>query len=149
MVFSVFSDAYYMKEALKEAEKAFELDEVPVGAIVVVDNYIIARSHNLTERLMDVTAHAEMQVITAAANHIGGKYLTDCTLFVTVEPCLMCATAMHWAQLGKLVYGAQDPKKGFSNYGDKILHPQTEVVQGFKHKECAELMARFFKGKRD
>lgn len=148
MELSVFSDAHYMKEALKEAQKAYELDEVPVGAVVVVDNYIIARAHNLTERLMDVTAHAEMQAITAAANHIGGKYLTDCTLYVTLEPCLMCATAMHWAQLGKLVFGADDPKKGFSNYGKNILHPQTEVVQGLKKEECAELMANFFKGKR-
>ena len=124
------TDIEYMKMALVEAQKAFEKDEVPIGAIVVCKGRIIARAHNLTEMLNDVTAHAEMQAITAAATNIGGKYLNDCTLYVTVEPCPMCAGAIAWSQLGKLVYGAEDEKRGYHRYAPDVLHPKTEVVRG-------------------
>ncbi len=137
-----------MKEALKEAQKSFDMDEIPVGAVVVCQNQIIARAHNLTERLNDVTAHAEMQVITAAANSLGGKYLNECTLYVTLEPCVMCAGAIQWAQLGKLVYGAFDKNKGFTNIGKKIMHPKTEVYGGVLSEECAALLKDFFSAKR-
>lgn len=137
-----------MKEALKEARKAFELDEVPVGAVVVLDDMIIARAHNLTERLNDVTAHAEMQAITAAANYLGGKYLDECILYVTIEPCVMCAGASLWAQTGAVVYGAKDEKKGFSRTSDKILHPKTNLISGILEEECATLMKEFFRKKR-
>ncbi len=142
------SDEFYMREALKEANKAFSIDEIPVGAVVVCNDRIIARAHNLTERLNDVTAHAEMQAFTAAANHLGGKYLDDCTLYVTLEPCVMCAGAAFWTQLGKLVYGAKDEKRGFTMTGVNLLHPKTEVVSGILNKECASLLTKFFKSKR-
>lgn len=141
-------DVLYMKQALQEAKKAFERGEVPVGAVVVCKNRVIARSHNLTETLNDVTAHAEMQAITAAANYLGGKYLTDCTLYVTVEPCVMCAGAIAWAQMGRLVYGASDEKRGFRRLAPTSLHPKTVLQQGLLEEECALLMKEFFKQRR-
>lgn len=137
-----------MRKALEEARRAFEADEIPVGAVVVCGDQIIARGHNLTEMLHDVTAHAEMQAITAAAEHLGGKYLDVCTLYVTVEPCIMCAGAIGWAQLGRLVYGASDPKRGFSFFAPKALHPKTKVVSGVLEEECGALMKAFFQRKR-
>ena len=148
MEMQLFSDEYFMKEALKEAQKAFEKDEVPVGAIIVWNNRIIARAHNLTETLTDVTAHAEMQAFTAASNAIGGKYLDECTLYVTVEPCVMCAGAAYWTQLGKLVFGTADEERGYSLINDNILHPRTEVVTGVLENECATIMKTFFRKKR-
>ena len=136
-----------MKKALQEAEMAFEKDEIPVGAIVVIDNKVIARSHNLTELLNDVTAHAEMQAITSAANFLGGKYLKGCTLYVTLEPCQMCAGALYWSQISKIVIGASDEKRGYKALGTH-LHPKTEVISGILEKECAELMTNFFQKKR-
>lgn len=144
----LYSDAYFMNEALKEAQKAYEADEVPVGALVVANNRIIARAHNLTERLNDVTAHAEMQVITAAANALGGKYLTDCTLYVTLEPCPMCAGALHWTHITKIVYGARDEKRGYSQVAAHMLHPKTQVEGGVLEQECAHLLKSFFLSKR-
>ena len=138
----------FMRQALLEAEKAFERDEVPVGAVVVCQGRIIARGHNLTETLTDVTAHAEMQAITAAANFLGGKYLNECTLYVTVEPCVMCAGAIAWSQLGKLVYGAIDEKRGFTRFAPHSLHPKTEIISGILEDECKKLMKEFFKKKR-
>lgn len=142
------TDQEYMQKALIEAKQAFEEGEVPVGAVIVCRDRIIARAHNLTERLTDVTAHAEMQAITAAANALGGKYLTDCTLYVTVEPCVMCAGALAWAQLSRIVYGASDPKRGFSVFAPNALHPRTEVTKGVLAKECANLMKDFFQRRR-
>ena len=142
------TDVDYMKQALVEATKAFDRDEVPVGAVVVCRDRIIARSHNLTELLNDVTAHAEMQAITSSAEALGGKYLDTCTLYVTVEPCVMCAGAIGWSQLGRLVYGASDPKRGYSVYAPQALHPKTVVVRGVMEEECASLMKSFFKRKR-
>lgn len=136
-----------MKEALKEARKAFDADEVPIGAVIVSNNTMIARAHNSTERLNDVTAHAEMLAFTAAADSIGGKYLKDCTLYVTVEPCVMCAGASYWTQLKRVVYGARDDKRGFSGCGVK-LHPSTLITEGVLQEQCAELMQKFFKSKR-
>ena len=136
-----------MQEALREAIKAYDMDEVPVGAVVVCNNRIIARAHNLTERLNDVTAHAEMQAITAAANYLGAKYLRDCTLYVTLEPCTMCAGALFWSQVSKVVYGAADTKRGFNTTGGS-LHPKTEVIAGVMQEPCAELLSDFFKNKR-
>jgi tRNA(adenine34) deaminase len=138
----------YMKAALEEAGKAFDRDEVPVGAVVVCRDIIIARAHNLTETLKDPTAHAEMQAITAATNWLGGKYLTGCTIYVTIEPCAMCAGAIGWSQARELVYGAPDEKKGYSGISDKLLHPKTRVINGILEKECTEIMVRFFKKKR-
>jgi len=143
-----FSDEYFMNEALKEAQKAFDDGEVPVGAVVVSNQLVIARAHNLTERLNDSTAHAEMLAITAAENYLGGKYLSDCTLFVTLEPCLMCAGAIHWAQLGRVVWGAADPKRGFSAYTQHPFHPKTTITKNFKAAESAALLTSFFKDKR-
>lgn len=137
-----------MKRAFAEAVVAFEKGEVPVGAVVVCNGKIIARAHNLTETLNDVTAHAEMQSITAAANLLGGKYLTDCTLYVTLEPCVMCAGALGWAQIGKIVYGASDEKRGFKKFAANSLHPKTEVVGGILAIECSELIQEFFRQKR-
>lgn len=137
-----------MHEALKEAHKAVLADEVPVGAIIVCDNQIIARAHNYTERLNDVTAHAEMQVFTSAADYLGGKYLNECTLYVTLEPCNMCAGASYWTQLKKVVFGASDKKRGFSNLKENILHPKTVVVSRLLEKECSEILKEFFKKKR-
>ena len=142
-----FSDEYFMKKALQEAELAFEKGEIPVGALIVVDNKIIARTHNLTELLNDVTAHAEMQAITSAANFLGGKYLTGCTLYVTLEPCQMCAGALYWSQISKIVFGASDENRGFDNMGTQ-LHPKTTVVRGVLAEEAANLMKSFFAGKR-
>ena len=136
-----------MKKALQEAELAFEKDEIPVGALIVIDNKIIARGHNLTEMLNDVTAHAEMQAITAAANFLGGKYLTGCTLYVTLEPCQMCAGALYWSQISKIVFGASDEHRGFEKMGTQ-LHPKTTVVRGVLAEEASELMKRFFARKR-
>ena len=142
-----FTDEYFMKKALHEAEMAFEKDEIPVGALIVIDNKVIARGHNLTEMLNDVTAHAEMQAITAAANFLGGKYLTGCTLYVTLEPCQMCAGALYWSQISKIVYGASDENRGFTTMGTQ-LHPKTTVVREVLSNEASELMKRFFAKKR-
>ena len=144
---NIFTDEYFMKKALQEAEMAFEKGEIPVGAVIVVNNTIIARSHNLTEMLNDVTAHAEMQSITAAANFLGGKYLKDCTLYVTLEPCQMCAGALYWSQITKIVFGARDEQRGFMIMGTK-LHPKTAVVSGVMANEAADLMKRFFISRR-
>lgn len=138
----------YMRTALAQAAQAYEDDEVPVGAVIVCNGRIIARAYNMTERLKDPTAHAEMQAITMATEHLGGKYLTECELYVTVEPCPMCAAALGWAQIRKVVYGAPDPKKGFTLYSPSLLHPKTSVVSGVLAEECARLMSDFFKGKR-
>ncbi len=143
-----FDDEYFMRLALAEAEEAYAADEVPIGAVVVADNEIIGRGHNLTQTLNDVTAHAEMQAITAAAANLGAKYLNDCTLYVTLEPCVMCAGAIAWAQLGRLVYAAADPKKGYSLLQKNILHPKTEVVAGILEKESSALLKQFFQNKR-
>ncbi len=144
----LYSDDYFMNEALKEARKAFDADEVPVGAVIVADKKIIARAHNFTERLIDVTAHAEMQAITAAANAIGGKYLNDCTLYVTLEPCLMCAGALQWSHITKIIYGASDEKKGFSKIHQPVLHPKTTVIKGVLENECSKILKDFFQSKR-
>ena len=141
-------DNFYMKQALVEARKAAERGEVPVGAIVVCKERIIARAHNLTETLTDVTAHAEMQAITAAASTLGGKYLNECTLYVTVEPCVMCAGAIAWAQMGRLVFGAEDEKRGYQRYAPQALHPKTVVVKGILADDCAALMKDFVAAKR-
>ena len=143
------NDEYFMKEALKEARKALEADEVPVGAVIVCDQRIIARTYNLTETLNDVTAHAEMQAFTSAANHLGAKYLNECTLYVTLEPCSMCAGASFWAQIGKIVYGASDEKRGYTSIDAAILHPKTEIVSGVLEEECSGILKEFFKAKRD
>ena len=144
----MFDDAYFMKKALVEAKVAFDMDEIPVGAVVVCQNQIIARAHNLTEQLTDVTAHAEMQAITAAANYLGGKYLTDCTLYVTVEPCVMCAGALGWSQIGRVVFGARDEKRGFQKLAPEAMHVKTELVSGILADECGALMQDFFARKR-
>jgi tRNA(adenine34) deaminase len=146
--YSLYSDEYFMNEALKEAFKALEKDEVPIGAVVVIENRIIARAHNLTETLNDVTAHAEMQAFTAASDYLGGKYLQECTLFVTLEPCVMCAGAAFWAQLGKLVFGADDKKRGYLLIPEKLLHPKTKVTPGILSEQSAILLKEFFKKKR-
>ena len=149
MEIPLLSDEHFMREALKEAQKAFDVDEVPVGTVIVCNNQIIARAHNLTECLNDVTAHAEMQGITSAANFLNGKYLNECTLYVTLEPCLMCAGAIAWSQLGKLVYGASDTKRGFKLLDEKkVLHPKTIVKSGVLEEECATLIKTFFQNKR-
>lgn len=149
MQLTEFSDEHFMKQAIKEAQMALSKDEVPVGAVVVSNNVIIARSHNLTELLLDVTAHAEMQAITAAANHIGVKYLDKCTLYVTLEPCVMCAGALFWSQIGKIVYGATDEKRGASAVGKILYHPKTTVVGGIMADECGKMLSDFFKSKRN
>jgi len=142
------TDEFFMREALKEARKAFDKDEVPVGAVIVAGDRVIARACNLTETLTDVTAHAEMQAITAAASYLGGKYLKECTLYVTLEPCLMCAGALYWAQIARIVYGATDVKRGFSLFPASPLHPTTTSTAGILEKECAALLSDFFKKKR-
>lgn len=144
----LYTDAFFMREALKEAQKAYDADEVPVGAVIVANHKVIARSHNLTELLKDVTAHAEMQAITSAANFLGGKYLVNCTLYVTLEPCVMCAGALSWSQISKIIYGATDEKKGYSLLKHNLLHPKTEVVSGVLTDECSELIRKFFAEKR-
>lgn len=147
--YPLFSDEYFMNEALKEAHKAMEKDEVPVGAVVVCENRIIARAHNLTETLNDVTAHAEMQAFTAASDYLGGKYLHECVLFVTLEPCLMCAGAAFWAQLSGIVYGARDEKRGYLLVRQEVLHPRTKVSGGVLAEECSSLLKSFFARKRE
>lgn len=145
----IVPDEFFMNEALKEAHKALEQDEVPIGAIVVHNGRIIGRGHNLTERLNDVTAHAEMQAFTAAANYTGGKYLKDCTLYVTMEPCVMCAGASYWTQISRIVYGANDPQRGFSLIKQRITHPRTEICSGIRAHECGQLVRDFFQKKRN
>ena len=141
-------DTYFMKAALEEAVRAFERQEVPVGAVVVCNDRIIARAHNLTETLNDPTAHAEMQAITAAANYLGGKYLSECSIYITLEPCPMCAGALNWSQVSEIIYGADDVKRGYSLIRGKLLHPKTRVRKGILADECSELMQRFFRAKR-
>ena len=145
---SIAPDEFFMNEAIKEAKHALKLGEIPIGAVIVCNGEIIGRGHNLTERLNDVTAHAEMQAFTAAANHLGGKYLNECTLYVTIEPCPMCAGASFWTQLGKIVYGAKDEKRGYSILNPSIAHPKTKIVSGILSEECGALMSEFFKKKR-
>ncbi len=144
----LFSDTHFMREALKEAQQAYEAGEVPVGAVVVCEGRILARAHNQTERLGDVTAHAEVLALTAAATHLGSKYLDTCTLYVTLEPCVMCAGALAWAQLGRLVYGAADERRGFMRFGKELLHPRTRIEYGVLHEECAALLRAFFAERR-
>jgi len=144
---NIFNDTYFMRRALQEAEIAIDKGEIPVGAVIVIDNKVIARGHNLTEMLVDVTAHAEMQAITAAANFLGGKYLIGCTLYVTLEPCQMCAGALYWSQISKIVYGASDEHRGFKKMGTQ-LHPKTKVLGGVLAEEATELMKRFFASRR-
>ncbi len=145
---SVLSDSFFMQEALKEAQKAFHSDEVPVGAVVVCGNRIIARAHNQTEKLQDSSAHAEMLAITAASAAMGSKWLEECALFVTLEPCVMCAGAIYWSRVGRLVYGASDDKRGFMRYGKELLHPTTKVEFGILYEECGALLSTFFTHKR-
>lgn len=143
-----FSDEYYMRKALQEAQTAFEAGEVPVGAIVVANNHIIAKAHNQTELLTDVTAHAEILALTAASDYLGGKYLKGCTLYVTLEPCIMCAGALAWSQIDKIVFGAEDAKRGFMRYGKELLHPKTELSYGILQEECSDIIKAFFQSKR-
>ena len=145
---NLLNDEYWMRLALKEATQAYQDDEVPIGAIIICNNKIIAKGFNQTERLKDVTAHAEMIAITAAANYLGAKFLEDCTLYVTVEPCPMCAAALRWARISRVIYGAADPKAGYSLFGAKLFHPKTEIQHGVMEHECGTLMTEFFKGKR-
>ena len=143
-----YNDAYFMKQALQEAQKAAALDEVPVGAVIVANNQIIARSHNFTEHLHDVTAHAEIQAITAASEYLGAKYLTGCTLYVTIEPCVMCAGALYWSQIDKIVFAARDEKRGAGRFKNELYHPKTLITNGIMEKECSALMKLFFENKR-
>ena len=145
----LFSDEYFMRQAIIEAQKAFDKDEVPIGAVIVSENRIIARAHNLTEQLNDFTAHAEMQAYTSASNYLGSKFLNECTLYVTLEPCIMCAGAGFWTRIGRIVYGATDSKRGFLNNKEKIIHNKTKLIGGILHLECSELISEFFKNKRD
>ena len=145
----ILSDEYFMKAALGEAKEAYSRDEVPVGAVVVCNNKIIARAHNLTETLNDPTAHAEMQVITAATSYLGGKYLKDCTVYITLEPCTMCAGALYWCQPDRIVYGASDDKKGYTVFNKQVLHPKTLVKQGVMENECSAILKEFFASKRE
>ena len=148
MEINPFDYTYFMKQALLQAKEALLKDEVPVGAVIVCDNQIIARAHNYTEALNDVTAHAEMQAFTSAADYLGGKYLNECTLYVTLEPCVMCGGAAYWTQLKKVVYGAKDEKRGFSSFSENILHPKTKIESGLLQEECSKLLSDFFKNKR-
>jgi tRNA(adenine34) deaminase len=145
---NIYTDEYFMKQALMEAERAFHADEIPVGAIIVSNNKIIAKAHNQTELLNDVTAHAEIIAITSAASHLGAKYLQECTMFITLEPCVMCAGALYWSQIGRVVYGADDDKKGFMRFGKEMLHPSTKLEFGIMYEECSHLLKEFFKMKR-
>lgn len=145
---SPYNDEYFMKQALQEAQKAFEEDEVPVGAVIVCKNQIIARAHNLTEKLTDVTAHAEIQAITAASEYLGAKYLKDCILYVTLEPCVMCGGALYWSQIDKIVFGARDPKRGAGRFQNELYHPKTLIANGVLEKECSEIITQFFENKR-
>lgn len=146
---TVNNDEHFMKLALKEAQLAFDADEVPVGAIIVCQNQVIARAHNLTEQLQDFTAHAEMQTFTSASNYLGGKYLNECTLYVTLEPCVMCAGASFWTQIGRVVYGASDKKRGYISFNDGIIHPKTQIIGGILAEESSELLRIFFEKKRN
>ena len=148
MEINPFNDDYFMKEALKEAHKAYSIDEVPVGAVIVAKNKIIARSHNLTQRLNDATAHAEMQALTSASNYLGSRYLNDCVLYVTLEPCVMCCGGAYWSQLGKIVYGASDRKSGFPHLKNKITLSKTEIISGILEKDCEKILNDFFQNKR-
>jgi len=148
MAYPLFSDEYFMNEALKQAQTALKQKEIPVGAVVVSNNRIIARGHNMTQKLDDVTAHAEMIALTSASNFLGAKYLDECTMYVTLEPCLMCAAALKWAHLGKLVFGASDPKEGYQLVEKNVLHPKTEISRGILEQECSVLLKDFFKEKR-
>ncbi|PCJ28117.1 MAG: tRNA-specific adenosine deaminase [Flavobacteriales bacterium] len=145
---TAFSDEHFMKEAFKEAQKAFDEDEVPVGAVIVCENKIIARAHNMTERLNDVTAHAEMLAFTSATDYLGGKYLNECSLYVTLEPCVMCAGASYWTRLKKVIYGASDEKRGYSKHKENLLHPKTKIVSGTMQSVCKEILLQFFEKKR-
>ena len=145
---SLFTDEYFMKQALQEARVAYEEDEVPIGAIVVCNNTVVAKAHNMTEKLNDATAHAEMIAITSATEYLGNKYLKDCTLYVTLEPCAMCSGASSWTQIGKIVYGASDPKGGYLKFSPSVLHPKTKVVHGILAEEAKVLMQDYFKNKR-
>lgn len=149
MSYPLFSDEYFMNEALKEAQKAFESDEVPVGAVIVNQNRVIARAHNMTQQLNDVTAHAEMIALTAASGFLGSKYLSECILYVTLEPCVMCAAALKWAQMGKLNYGASDPREGFTQLGEPLLHKKTQVFSGILEDPSSTLLKQFFLNRRD
>lgn len=144
----IMDDTYYMKLALREAQMAYHAGEIPIGCVMVCRDTVVARCHNMTQRLTDVTAHAEMQAITAASEQLGGKYLNDCTLYVTVEPCIMCAGALGWAQLGRLVFGCPDEKRGYQRFAPQALHPRTTVQTGVMEQECAELMTSFFRSRR-
>lgn len=144
----MFTEEYFMQQAFKQAEKAFEEGEIPVGAVIVCNDLIIAKAHNQTELLNDVTAHAEIIAVTSASEYLGSKYLNECTMYVTLEPCVMCAGALAWAQLGRLVFGASDEKKGFFRYGKELLHPKTVILQGVMDHQCSGLMKNFFKGRR-
>ena len=148
MSLEIYTNEYFMKEALKEAEKALQRDEVPIGAVIVTENTIIARAHNLTESLYDVTAHAEVQAITAASNYLGAKYLTDCKIYVTLEPCVMCAAALGWSQISHIIYGATDEKRGFTNFNGNVIHPKTIVKGKIMENECKSILLNFFKSKR-
>lgn len=149
MSYTIYSDEYFMNEALKEAHKALEADEIPIGAVIVIKNKIIARAHNLTERLNDVTAHAEMQAFTAASNHLSAKYLQEASLYVTVEPCVMCAGAAYWTQISKIVIGTSDSKRGYSAITENLLHPKTQVVKGILEQDCRAIIQEFFASKRE
>ena len=149
MEINPFNDNYFMKEALKEAHKALEKDEVPVGCVIVCNNQIIARAHNFTERLNDVTAHAEMQAFTSASSFLGSKYLSKCTLYVTLEPCVMCAGAAYWTRIGRIIFGAKDSKKGFLTMNNRIIHSKTEILGGVMDKECSKLLKDFFLKRRE
>ncbi|MFD2742790.1 MULTISPECIES: nucleoside deaminase [Sphingobacterium] len=142
-------DELFMREALRLAKIAYEADEIPIGAVIVANGQVIAKGYNLTERLHDVTAHAEMQAFTAAANHLGGKYLKGCTLYVTIEPCVMCAGAAYWVQVDRIVYGAKDDKRGYSAFHDRIIHPKTEIKGGVLETDCSDLIQSFFRNKRN
>ena len=144
----VYNDDYFMKQAIIEAQKARDIGEIPVGAVIVANKQVIARAHNQTELLTDVTAHAEILAITSASNHLGNKYLQGCTLYVTLEPCIMCSGALRWSQLSKVVYGASDDKSGFMRYGKELLHPSTKLEYGIKHEECSQLLKDFFEKRR-
>ena len=148
MAYTLFSDEYFMNEAIKQAQTALKQEEIPVGAVIVSNNRIIARGHNMTQKLEDVTAHAEMIALTSASNFLGSKYLDECTMYVTLEPCLMCAAALKWAHLGKLVFGASDPKEGYQLVKKKVLHPKTELETGILEEECSVLLKEFFLSKR-
>ena len=147
--FGIFSDEYFMRKALQEAQLAFEEDEVPIGAVVVAENKVIGRGHNQVERLRDATAHAEMLAITAASDYLGSKFLTECTIFVTVEPCAMCAGALRWVRAKRIVFGASEPKFGYRCYSENLVHPKTEIVTGVMADECTALMRTFFQSRRE